>query len=205
MEYTLPERKELFMVIEGKKSYTIADIEALPEGERAELIDGEMFRMASPMFTHQKLLMWISIKIQMYITEHNGSCEVIPTPFAVYIADDQHNYVEPDVTVICDEKKLDEKGCHGAPDWVIEIVSSSSKYMDYVRKLALYERTGVREYWLVDPVRKSITVYRLEQKEGPESYSFTDKVKAGIYEDFMIDFGEYIFKDFNRKIPEGTR
>lgn len=199
MEYTLPGRKELFMLIDGKESYTVADIEALPEGARAELIDGEMFMMASPTYTHQDLLMWISIRIKMYIMEKNGSCEVLPAPFAVYIADDQYHYVEPDITVICDEKKLDEKGCHGAPDWVIEIVSPSSKYMDYVRKLALYERTGVREYWLVDPARKNITVYRLERKEGPEPYTFADEVKTGIYEDFAIDFGEYLFKDFDRK------
>ena len=198
MEYVLPERKEFFMLIEGKKSYTVSDIEALPEGERAELIDGEFFMMASPTYTHQDLLMWISMRIKLYIMENNGPCEVLPASFAVYITDDQHNYVEPDITVICDEKKLDEKGCHGAPDWVIEIVSPSSKYMDYVRKLILYEGTGVREYWLVDPERESILVYRLERRERPELYSFTDKIKAGIYEDFMIDFGEYIFKDFSK-------
>lgn len=200
MEYArpvIPGREELFMVIEGKKTYTVADIEALPEGERAELIDGEMFMMASPMFTHQSLLIWISVKIGQYITEKKGSCEVIPAPFSVYIADDRHNYVEPDIIVVCDQEKLDEKGCHGAPDWIIEIVSPSSKYMDYVRKLTLYQNTGVREYWLVDPGRRCITVYGFERKEGPEQYSFSDKVKAGIYEDFWIDFSEYIFRDFN--------
>ncbi|MDE7186725.1 MAG: Uma2 family endonuclease [Lachnospiraceae bacterium] len=175
----------------------MADIEALPEGERAELIDGEMFMMASSMFTHQSLLIWISVKIGQYITEKKGSCEVIPAPFAVYIADDRHNYVEPDIIVVCDQEKLDEKGCHGAPDWIIEIVSPSSKYMDYVRKLTLYQNTGVREYWLVDPGRRCITVYGFERKEGPEQYSFSDKVKAGIYEEFWIDFSEYIFRDFN--------
>lgn len=199
MEYALPGRKELFMLIEGKKTYTVADIEALPEGERAELIDGEMFMMASPMEAHQDLLGWLYVEISLYIRAKKGNCKVYPAPFAVYITDNQHNYTEPDITVICDREKLDEKGCHGAPDWVIEIISPSSKYMDYVRKLSLYERTGVREYWAVDPVGKRITVYRLESKEGPEVYSFTDKVNAGIYEDFAIDFGEYIFRDFDRK------
>ena len=185
-EWNGTETRERFMEIKGGKGYTIADIEALPEGERAELIDGEMFMMASPMFTHQSLLIWISVKIGQYITEKKGSCEVIPAPFSVYIADDRHNYVEPDIIVVCDQEKLDEKGCHGAPDWIIEIVSPSSKYMDYVRKLTLYQNTGVREYWLVDPGRRCITVYGFERKEGPEQYSFSDKVKAGIYEDFWI-------------------
>ncbi|MDE7183164.1 MAG: Uma2 family endonuclease, partial [Lachnospiraceae bacterium] len=175
------------------------DIEALPEGERAELIDGEMFMMASPEVTHQDLAGWLYVRISRYIMEKQGSCKVFLAPFAVYIADDQHNYVEPDISVICDWDKMDKRGCHGAPDWIIEIVSPSGKYMDYVRKLALYQNVGVREYWLVDPERKSITVYRFERKEGPELYSFSDKVRAGIYEDFSIDFGEYEFLDFNHK------
>ena len=200
MEYArpvIPGREELFMVIEGKKTYTVADIEALPEGERAELIDGEMFMMASPMFTHQDLLRWLLVRIDRYITGKGGVCQVMPAPFAVYIANDLYNYVEPDVSVICDRDKIDEKGCHGAPDWIIEIVSPSSKYMDYVRKLIMYQNTGVREYWLVDPGRRCVTVYGFERKEGPEQYSFSDKVKAGIYEEFWIDFSEYIFRDFN--------
>lgn len=184
------------MVIEGKKTYTVADIEALPEGERAELINGEMFMMASPLLTHQDLLTWLLVRINRYISDRGGKCQVYPAPFAVYIADDQHNYVEPDISVICDLEKLDKKGCHGAPDWIIEIVSPSSQYMDYVRKLSLYQNTGVREYWLVDPERKNITVYGFERKEGPELYSFSDQVKAGIYEDLFIDFGEYVFRDF---------
>lgn len=199
MEYAksvIPEREELFMVTEGKKTYTVEDIEALPEGERAELINGEMFMMASPLFTHQDLLRWLLVRIDQYISEREGSCQVLPAPFAVYIADDRHNYVEPDISVICDLEKLDKKGCYGAPDWIIEIVSPSNKYMDYVRKLSLYQNTGVREYWLVDPERKNITVYGFERKEGPELYSFSDKVKAGIYEDLSIDFGEYVFRDF---------
>lgn len=192
----IPEGEKLFMVIEGKKTYTVADIEALPEGERAELINGEMFMMAAPLLTHQDLLTWLLVRINRYISDREGKCQVYPAPFAVYIADDQHNYVEPDISVICDLEKLDKKGCHGAPDWIIEIVSSSSQYMDYVRKLSLYQNTGVREYWLVDPERKNITVYGFERNEDPELYSFSDQVKARIYEDLSVDFGEYVFRDF---------
>lgn len=215
MEYAALEREEYFMTIEGGKAkiaeqvllqgeadieegrrfpqrglYTVADIEALPEGERAELIDGEMFMMAAPMLRHQKILMWLSAKIWNYIMEHGGSCEVLPAPLAVYIKDDELNYVEPDISVICDPDKLDEKGCHGAPDWVIEIVSPSSKCMDYEKKQVLYEEAGVREYWIVDPMNSNVTVYSFGTMTVVEQSSFSGRVKVGIYKDFEIDFNE---------------
>lgn len=203
MEHRKMEREDIFRMIEGGKSrstdasekmredrvYTVKDIEALPEGERAELIDGKMYMMATPTLTHQDILMWLSVKIWIHIAEHGGTCKVLPAPFAVYIKDDEHNYVEPDVTVICDRDKLDEKGCHGAPDWAIEIVSPSSKTMDYIRKCALYEQAGVREYWIVDPKERSILVYDFEHGVS-ERYSFADHVKAGIYEDFFLHLDE---------------
>ena len=199
MEHAALEREALFMTIEGGKSadqitagrlYTVADIEGLPEGERAELIDGEMFMMASPTLTHQEILVWLSAKVWNYIAEHEGKCKVLPAPFAVYIANDERNYVEPDISVICDKEKLDEKGCHGAPDWVIEIVSPSSRYMDYTRKLSLYEAAGVREYWIVDPIQGNVTVHDLEHNEEPELHSFSERVRAGIYEELFLDFSE---------------
>lgn len=186
------QREELFMGTDKKKGYTVADIEALPEGKRAELIDGEMFEMACPTFTHQDMLNWMNVRIAMYIMEHKGPCRVLPAPFAVYILNDDRNYVEPDISVICHRDKVDEKGCHGAPDWAIEIVSPSSKHMDYVRKLALYETAGMREYWIVDPQQQSITVYDLEHKTGPILHSFDEKVKVGIYEDLFLDFSEFL-------------
>ena len=185
-----------FMTIEGGKngvrkgSYTTADIEALPEGERAELIDGEMFMMATPTLTHQEILVELSTQIYLYIKRNKGKCKMIPSAFAVYIKDDIHNYVEPDITVVCDRDKLDEKGCHGAPDWVIEIVSPSSRSMDYVRRLVLYEEAGVREYWIVDAKQRIITVYDFEHQKEPVQYTFSEKVKAGIYEDLFLDMRE---------------
>lgn len=192
MEHTAIGREGVFMTIDGGKKYTVADIEALPEGERAELIDGEMFMMAAPALVHQDMLMWLGSTIRNYIAEHKGECRVLPAPFAVYIKKDQHNYVEPDISVICDRDKLDNKGCHGAPDWVIEIVSPSGKHMDYVRKLALYSEADVRLYWIVDPERKNVTVYDLEHEDAPEFHSFSEQVKVDIYEDFAINFSEYL-------------
>lgn len=126
------------MAIKGGKGYTVADIEALPEGERAELIDGEMFRMDAPMTVHQRLLMELAFEIKLYIRNKKGKCEVLPAPYGVYIKKDRRNFVEPDISVICDKEKIDAKGCHGAPDWIIEIVSPSSAKMDYERKGSQY-------------------------------------------------------------------
>ena len=177
------------MVIEGGKSYTVADIEALPPGERAELIDGEMFVMEAPSITHQRILGELYVQVYTHIKNKQGPCEVFISP-AVYVKDDIHNYVEPDVTVVCKEERLDDKGCHGAPDWVIEIVSPSSRSMDYVRKLVLYEEAGVREYWIVDAKQRIITVYDFEHQKEPVQYTFSEKVKAGIYEDLFLDMRE---------------
>ena len=179
-------QKEKFMVIEGgKKTYTTADIEALPPGERAELIDGEMFIMEAPSITHQRILGELHVQIYMHIKNKKGSCEVFISP-AVYVKDDIHNYVEPDITVICKEDKLDEKGCHGAPDWAVEIVSPSSRKMDYVRKTALYKEAGVREYWIVDPEEKLVIVNDFGHRKKEERYSFEDQIRVGIFEDLYI-------------------
>lgn len=105
MEHARIGSEEFFMEVKGGKSYTIADIEALPEGERAELIDGEMFMMAAPTWTHQDILVNLLFEIELYIRKNRGKCRVLPAPFGVYIKNDNRNYVEPDISVICDEEK----------------------------------------------------------------------------------------------------
>lgn len=166
-------------------AYTIDDIYSLPDGERAELIDGKIYYMAPPSTKHQRLLNYINTEINMYIRANNGECEVFPAPFAVFLEQDDINYVEPDISVICNPSKLDDQGCHGAPDWVVEIVSPGNKSMDYFTKLFKYRTVGVREYWIVDPEKETITVYRFE-KEAMEEYFFGEAVPAGIYEGFSI-------------------
>ena len=143
-----------------KETYTIDDIYALPDGERAELIDGQIYYLAPPSRTHQRILFSLSRKIADYIDSKGGNCEVDIAPFAVFLNNDDINYVEPDISVICDSSKLDEKGCNGAPDWIIEIVSPGSKSMDYFKKLLKYNTAGVKEYWIVDPTKELVMVYR---------------------------------------------
>ena len=166
--------------------YTIEDIYALPDGVRAELVDGKIYYMASPGRTHQKLLQSFSKTIGNYIDSHNGGCEIYPAPFAVFLEKNDTTYFEPDISVICDTSKLDEKGCHGAPDWIIEIVSPGNKAMDYFTKLMKYQAAGVREYWIVDPSKEQIMAYQFEGKVMMEQYSFGEDVPVGIYEGFSI-------------------
>jgi len=166
---------------------TIDDIYNLPDGQRAELIDGEMYMMAAPGRIHQELITEFTYFIQDYIRYKNSDCKVYPSPFAVFLNADDKIYLEPDISVICDKNKLTDKGCNGAPDWIVEIVSPASRRMDYYLKLFQYRTAGVREYWIVDPMKQRIMVYNFEQ-DTVEEYSFSDKVKAGIYEDLEIDF-----------------
>lgn len=110
---------------------------------------------------------------------------MFPDPFAIFLNENDKNYVEPDISVICDKSKITDKGCNGAPDWVIEIVSPNSKQMDYYKKLFKYRTAGIREYWVVDPERELVTIYFFE-KDSMEEYSFSEEVPVGIYEGFSI-------------------
>ena len=153
------------MALAQERIHTIDDIYALPDGQRAELIDGRMYMMAPPNRIHQKLVNRLSQTITNYIDSRHGNCEVYPAPFAVFLHADDKTYVEPDISIICDSSKLDENGCNGAPDWVIEITSPSNPQNDYGIKLFKYRTAGVREYWIVNPQMKSVMVYDLENEE----------------------------------------
>ena len=102
-----------------EKSYTIEDIYNLPDGQLAELIDGKLYNMTPPWRIHQKLVSEFTQLLGQYVKSHNGSCEVYPAPFAVNLTADDKTYVEPVISIICDKNKLTEKGCSGAPDFII--------------------------------------------------------------------------------------
>lgn len=193
-------------MLQAGKGYTIKDIEALPEGERAELIDGELFWMDAPVRRHQEIVVKLLLQIGNFIDRNKGKCKLYPAPFAVHIKKDERNYVEPDISVICDKDKLDEKGCQGAPDWMIEIVSPSSKTMDYERKVKLYREAGAREYWIVDYETETVTVYDFEHggngghvhgrneqaadAYASSRYAFSERIKVGIFEDLYLCLSE---------------
>lgn len=177
------------MALESTREYKIEDIYGLPDGQRAELIDGYIYMMAPPSREHQDISMALSHMIKDFILSNKGACAVYAAPFAVFLNEDNRNYVEPDLSVICDREKLTEDGCNGAPDWVIEIVSKSSRQMDYMRKLFKYRSAGIREYWIVDPEKDRITVYNFEVGTT-EEYQMQDMVPVGIFDGFRIDFSQ---------------
>ena len=173
-------------------TYTEDDYYSLPENIRAELINGQIYYMSAPSRMHQEILGFIFKKIAYYIDEKRGDCKVYPAPFAVKLFEDNSKtVVEPDISVICDLNKLTDRGCTGAPDWIIEIVSPANSSHDYVYKLNLYMNAGVKEYWIVNPTEQTVYVYVLEkEKFKARPYTFRDRIKPGIYDDMWIDFTE---------------
>jgi Uma2 family endonuclease len=153
------------MVAEAKDQspYTYADVLGWADDVRAEIIDGELYMMADPSTTHE------IIKRELYIPLCNflrgKPCQAFDAPFGVRPFAKRDNsdntHVEPDITVICDESKISERGCYGAPDLIIEILSPSTARVDLMVKFDLYQRIGVREYWIVDPERRLVHVHHL--------------------------------------------
>ena len=180
------------MPLQKESIYTTDDIYALSEGDRAELIDGQIFNMAPPSTMHQVITGELYATIRNYIKKSNGSCKPYIAPFAVFLNDDDKNYLEPDISVVCHPKKVDEKGCHGAPDWIIEVVSPATQSRDYGIKLFKYRMSGVREYWIVNPMKEIVNVYSFENDAGTGLYSFDDEIPVSIYPELIIKISELI-------------
>ena len=147
-----------------KERYTFADYLTWDENERIEIIGGEAFLMAAPSSKHQEISMEISRQLANFLV--GKPCRVYPAPFNVRLfekdgdaPEDVDTVVEPDISVICDRSKIDARGCKGAPDLIVEILSPSSLRNDRLVKLRLYQRAGVREYWIADPENKTVQVF----------------------------------------------
>ena len=163
--------------------------------ERYELIDGRIYLMASPAMDHQRVLLFLGRKLGDFL--EGKKCEVFISPFDVFLfeknkKDDCQNVFQPDVFVVCDEKKKSQRGINGAPDFIVEVVSPSNEDHDYMLKFNMYIKYGVKEYWIVNPMTKQITVYIKEKKKSLKvyTYSFNDKININIFDDFEIDFKE---------------
>lgn len=149
-----------------KERYTFADVVTWEENDRIEIIDGKTVMMAPPTVRHQRISREIVRQLANYL--EGKKCEVFAAPFGVRLfekdgdrPEDVDTMVEPDVSVVCDKNKLDKNGCKGAPDMVIEILSPSTLRHDRFVKLALYQRAGVREYWIVSPDEQTVQVFLL--------------------------------------------
>ena len=170
--------------------YTYSDVLEWDEGFRAELLDGEIMMMAPPSRVHQGIITQLMLQIGNYL--QGKKCKIYPAPFAVRLfprKDHSDDVVfEPDIVVVCDTEKLDEKGCNGPPDLVIEIISPSSAKYDRVYKFRKYQKAGVREYWIVDPETKSVQVCILENDRYVMTvYDETEKALVSVLDGCEID------------------
>jgi len=163
------------------KRYTYADYCAWDDDERRELIDGVPYVMSpAPSRTHQR----ISVKLIRQLADFldGKPCEVFHAPFDVRLnglGDDDDDVFQPDIVVVCDRAKLDDRGCNGAPDMVVEILSPSTAMRDRLLKFNAYQRAGVREYWIVDPDSKTVQLHILENgRYFTKSYGETDNVSV---------------------------
>jgi len=180
---------------EGDKEYTYSDYLSWDHEERWEIIEGIPCMKAAPSRIHQEILMELSKQIANFLT--GKGCRIYPAPFCVRLPggndkDDKEikNVVEPDITIVCDRSKLDDKGCKGAPDMIIEIVSPSTARKDRIEKFNLYEKAGVKEYWLIEPDEKILSVFVLQDDNRygrPEMYTEEDEVKVTVLHDLVID------------------
>lgn len=169
---------------------TLEQYEALPENVRAEVFDGQIHYMASPSQDHQTISMELSTMLNTYLKSKNGPCRVFHAPFDVKLNDAPLTVVQPDLMIVCDKDKLDGKRCNGAPDFIIEIISPGNAADDYIRKLYYYKNAKVREYWIVDPRRKTVTVNYFEGDMLNIQYSFDSTIKVTIFDDLLINFSD---------------
>ena len=142
-------------------TYTIRDYYVLSEDRRMELIDGYIYDMASPTKIHQFILSQIYLQLAPCVDAHPG-CMSYFAPLDVRLDNDDYTIVQPDLMILCDSADHDIRRVNGAPDFVIEILSASSRFHDMFRKLYKYKSAGVREYWIIDPEKKRVTVYDFE-------------------------------------------
>ncbi len=181
-----------YMPLPKDEIYTSEDYWNLSDNERAELIDGRLYNMAPPTRIHQELVITLSSAILQHIKNNHGICKVYPAPFAVNLSSNDKTWVEPDISIICNKNILSDRGCEGPPDWIIEIVSPGSARIDYSVKLFKYRTAGVREYWIVNPMTKTVQTYSFEDEEDSNQYTFEAEIPSHIFEDFTIKIAALI-------------
>lgn len=177
--------------VKKQGKYTVEDYYALPDERRVELIDGVIYDMGAPTTIHQMICTAIWRELIEYIEAKKGECLPFVSPIDVQLDRDDKTMVQPDVLVVCDREKVIKRCIYGAPDFIVEILSLSSRKKDMFTKLAKYKEAGVREYWLVDPDKKQVLVYDLEHEELPIIYGFDSKVPVMIFDgECEMDFAE---------------
>ena len=172
-------------------SYTLEDYYMIPDDMRVELIDGVIYNMTAPTSIHQIIGGYIHSRLLQHVLNKGGTCLPMISPLDVQIDCDDKTMVQPDVVVVCDRDKIIRRCVYGAPDFIIEILSKSTKKKDSVIKLNKYLNAGVREYWMIDPMKKAVIVYDFEHDEYPTIYGFDAKIPVGIWDgELEVDFAE---------------
>ena len=181
-----------------KTRYTFADVLSWDEDERIEIIDGEAFMMATPSRIHQEISGELFRQLANFL--EGKQCRVYPAPFGVRLfardgdgPEDVDTLVEPDISVVCDRSKLDQHGCKGAPEMVIEILSPSTLLHDRLVKLNLYDQAGVLEYWIVDPQNRAVQVFRRDGGAALricEEYGHTQVAKVSVLDGCFLELSK---------------
>ena len=172
-------------------TYTIKDYLSLPDERRVELIDGVFYDMSSPTTAHQIIAVKILNQLSNYIDSNGGSCVPFIAPADIQLDCDDKTIVQPDVFVVCDKSKIRMSRVFGCPDFVVEILSPSTRSKDINIKSYKYRLAGVREYWIADPDKRKVIVYTFGKEPDVYVYGFSDKIPVGIYDGkCLIDFSE---------------
>lgn len=157
--------------------------------DNLELINGKVYLLSAPSSTHQMIVTKLSTEIGIYLK--NKNCIHFVAPFDVYFEEEGETHkVQPDITVICDKSGLSEKGYKGVPVLIIEVLSPSTASKDYIEKMDLYMRIGVKEYWIVSPKNKTVEVFTLTNEktyEEPMLFSYPNIIKSSVFEDLSIN------------------
>ena len=169
--------------------YTLEDYLALPDERRVELIDGVFYDMSSPTTYHQLIAAKLHAMILSWIEQNKGSCMPFMSPVDVQLDCDNKTIVQPDVLVLCDKSKITRPRIVGAPDFVAEVLSKSTRKKDLFIKLSKYKNAGVREFWIIDPDKKTVMVWDFEHDDQVALYGFRDRIPVSIYDkNLVIDF-----------------
>lgn len=177
-----------------EQRYTYADLLAWDDNTRYELYDGQPVALASPSDVHQSISMALSVQLGSYLM--GKKCNVYAAPFDVRLFEEEgespenvDTVLQPDLMVVCDQNKVDRHGVHGAPDLVIEILSDSTRRVDRLTKFNLYQRAGVREYWIVDPDAHTVAVHLLQDGlyGSPDFYAANTIIPVSVLDDCMVD------------------
>ncbi|MFC4768232.1 Uma2 family endonuclease [Effusibacillus consociatus] len=191
-----------FPIERHARKYTYKDYLTWSDDERWELINGMPYNMTpAPSTKHQDVLGELFTEFRVYLRDK--SCRVFVAPFDVRLFaendndENVYNVVQPDITVVCEKSKIDDKGCKGSPDLIVEVLSPATAKKDKNEKRKLYQQAKVKEYWIVDPLNETVEVFMLKEDgkfHDSETYSKEDQLKVGIFEDLTIDL-KLIFKE----------